>query len=83
MTGAKEIRAPPSIEAMTYLNEVSSLRFPPSSSSDPALLAFLLAARDEAAEIGLEAAGDASFDFALRDTVLLLSRACRRRSCMA
>jgi hypothetical protein len=28
-------------------------------------------------------AGDASFDWALRDTVLPLSKACRRRSCIA
>ncbi len=68
-----------------YLNDVSSLRFPPSSSSDPCLLAALLALRDGGAELARELAGEDCADraFALRETVLLLSRACRRRSCIA
>lgn len=67
----------------SYLKDVSSLRFPPlSSSSDPALLVHLLAARDDGVEFGLEETGDAFLDCAFRDTVLPLSSACRRKSCM-
>lgn len=66
-----------------YLNDVSSLISPPvSSSSEPALLTALLAMRDDALEFDLEVAGDDCFDNALRDTVLLLSKARLRRSCM-
>ena len=68
---------------ISYLNEVSSLRFPPSSSSDAARLAFLLAAREGGPELGLELAGDDCLDRALRETVLPLSRTWRRRSCIA
>lgn len=69
----------------SYLNDVSSLRSPPSSSSDPCLLAALLALREGGAELGRELAGEDCPDraFALRETVLLLSRACRRKSCIA
>ena len=72
-------------QKMSYLKDVSSLRFPPSSSSDPCLLAALLALRDGGAELGRELPGEDWADraFALRETVLLLSRACRRKSCMA
>lgn len=68
----------------TNLRDVSSLRLPFSSSSELVLLTarLLLAARDDGAEPGLEDAGEPFFDLALRDTVLPLSRACRRRSCM-
>lgn len=65
------------------LNEVSSLSS--SSSSEPALLLApltLLAARDVAGELGLELEGVDTFERALRDVVLPLSRACRRRSCI-
>lgn len=53
-----------------------------SSSSEPALLTAVLATRDGALELDLEVAGDDCFDNALRDTVLLLSRARLLRSCM-
>ncbi len=68
----------------TNLKEFSSLRLPFSSSSELVLLMarLLLAARDDGAELGVEEAGEPFFDLALRDTVLPLSRACRRRSCM-
>lgn len=59
----------------SYLKDVSSLKLPPSSSSDPALLAVLLWARDGGAEFGRDVAGEDCFDCALRDTVLPLSRA--------
>jgi len=42
----------------------------------------VLATRDGALELDLEVAGDDCFDNALRDTVLLLSRARLLRSCM-
>lgn len=61
----------------TDLKDVSSLRFPFSSSSEPALLTarLRLAARDGGAELGVEEAGVDCLDLALRDTVLPLSRA--------
>ena len=59
----------------SYLKDVSSLKLPPSSSSDPALLAVLLGARDGGDEFDREVAGEDCFDCALRDTVLPLSRA--------
>ena len=62
-------------ELKSYLKDVSSLRLPPSSSSDPALLAVLLGARDGGDEFDREVAGEDCFDCALRDTVLPLSRA--------
>ena len=67
----------------SYLKEVSSLSS--SSSSEPPLLLFpltLLVARDVAGELDFELAGDETLERALRDVVLPLSRACRRRSCM-
>lgn len=70
-------------EKAFYLNDVSSLNS--SSSSEPPLLLFpltLLAARDVAGELGLELAGEESFERALREVVLPLSKACRRKSCI-
>lgn len=66
-----------------YLKDVSSLSSA-SPSSDPALLTarFLLGARDVAGDCVLEVAGDDSLERALRETVLLLSRACLRKSCI-
>lgn len=42
----------------------------------------LLVARDVAGELGFELAGEDTFERALRDVVLPLSRACRRKSCI-
>ena len=67
----------------SYLKDVSSLSS--SSSSEPPLLLFplaLLVARDVAGELDIELAGDETLERALREVVLLLSRARRRRSCM-
>jgi hypothetical protein len=58
-----------------YLNEVSSLKSPPSSSSDPALLTALLPTREFALEVPLEFAAEGCFDLAFLDMVLPLSRA--------
>ena len=65
------------VSSKTNLKDVSSLRLPFSSSSEPAPLTgrLLLAARDGGAELGLEDAGEAFFDLALRETVFPLSRA--------
>lgn len=66
------------------LNDVSSLSS--SSSSESALLLFpltLLAARDVAGELDLELAGEGTLERALREVVLPLSRACRRKSCIS
>lgn len=64
-----------------HLNEVSSLSSPPvSSSSEPALLTAPLATHDGALELDLEVAGVDRFDSALRETVLLLSKARLLRS---
>lgn len=68
-----------------HLKDVSSLSSPFSSSSDPGLLCplLLLAARDdEAGDASLEVAGEDCLERALRDIVLLLSRACLRKSCI-
>lgn len=68
-----------------HLKEVSSLISPFSSSSEPCLLCplLLLAARDDdAGDASLEVAGDDCFERAFRDIVLLLSRACLRKSCI-
>jgi len=72
-------------ERNTCLNEVSSLISPSSPSSEFVLLTalFLLGVRDVAGEPDLELAGEASLERAFRETVLPLSRACRRRSCIA
>ena len=67
---------------LAYLKEVSSLKFPPSSSSDPARLTFLLPTREFAAEFVLELAPEVCFDLAFFETVFPLSRACRRKSCI-
>lgn len=67
----------------SHLKDVSSLRS--SSSSEPALLLVpltLLAAREVAGEVGFELAGEGTLERALRDVVLLLSRARRRKSCI-
>ena len=67
----------------SYLNDVSSLSS--SSSSEPARLLLpltLLGARDVAGELDLELAGEGTLERALRDVVLPLSRACRRKSCI-
>lgn len=68
----------------TYLQAVPSLRY--SSSSEPWRLGLREVARDCAgefrAEFVLEFAPEAMRERAFRDTVLPLSRACRRRSCM-
>lgn len=65
-----------------HLQDVPSLRLPSPSSSEPALLAVLLAPRELGAELPLEVGREVWRDCALRDTVLPLSSACRRRSCM-
>jgi len=69
-----------------YLKEVSSLRSPFPSSSEPCVLCplLLLAAREEdAGDASLDVAGEDCFERALRETVLPLSKACLRKSCMA
>lgn len=65
-----------------YLKDVSSVSSP--SSSEPARLTalLLLAAGEAAGECVLEVAGEDCLERALRETVLPLSRACRRKSCM-
>jgi hypothetical protein len=69
----------------SHLHAVPSLR-KPSSSSDPCLLGFREFARELArlftAEFAFEDGAEAFRERALRDTVLPLSRACRRRSCI-
>lgn len=65
----------------TYLRFVPSLR-ESSSSSETFLLTARDAGRELGAELTLELGMDAWRDCALRDTVLLLSNARRRRSCI-
>lgn len=68
---------------LSHLKDVSSLSS--SSSSESALLLVpltLLAAREVAGELGFELAGEGTLERALRDVVLPLSRACRRKSCI-
>ena len=68
---------------LAYLKEVSSLKS--SSSSEPVPLLeplTLLGAREVAGELGLEVAGEDTFERALREVVLPLSRACLRKSCI-
>ena len=81
--GARSLVRKQWTEREVYLNDVSSLNS--SSSSEPPLLLFpltLLAAREVAGELGLELAGEEIFERALREVVLPLSKACRRRSCI-
>ena len=83
MKGQPCWRTMPRERRQSHLKEVSSLSS--SSSSEPPLLLFpltLLVARDVAGELDFELAGDDTLERALREVVLLLSRARRRRSCM-
>lgn len=66
----------------TYLQAVSSLWLPISSSSDGCLLALRDDEGELCAELAREVVREASLDIAFRETVLPLESAWRRRSCM-
>jgi hypothetical protein len=67
--------------SLNYLNDVSSLRLPPpSSSSDASRLAIRELTREFCFEAKREFVGEACLDFCFLDTVLPLSSAFRRRT---
>ena len=66
----------------TYLQAVSSLWLPISSSSDGCLLALRDDEGELWAELAREVVREASLDIAFRETVLPLESAWRRRSCI-